>query len=227
MACPDPDWPATAARFLTELDAHNTRDWFQANKQRHAHDVADPGKRCLEALRLAFGALRERPVSGRIFRIARDMRFARDAAPYHPWLRMAFHSDGEAPGYYLSIEPAQVRFGVGCLGFDAGQLTAWRTGLIADEGAPLEREIRHLRSDGWRLEPPELKRLPHGFSADLPRADWLRYRQLTLWRDAPPSDFGCREALQAWCLGAATSATGLSDWLANALPTADARRNAP
>ncbi len=218
MTDSDSGWPASGARFLAELEAHNTRDWFQAHKARHARDLAEPGARCLEALREAFGVLRGRPMEGRVFRLARDMRFARGAAPYHPWLRMAFRAQSEAPGHFLSIEPARVRFGVGCLGFDVAQTTAWRARLVDDAGASFDRAVRTLCADGWRVEPPELKRLPRGLADDLPRAEWLRYKHFALWCDARPGDFPHREALQDWCLAAAREATGLSDWLANALP---------
>ncbi len=222
MDCSDRGWPSRAARFLADLAAHNTRDWFHAHKDRYARELAEPASRCLEALCEAFGALRERPVEGRIFRLVRDMRFARDAEPYHAWLRMAFRAEGEAPAYFLSIEPEHLRFGVGCLGFDAAQTAAWRAQLVATAGAAFEREVRLLCADGWRVEPPELKRLPRGLPDDAPRAEWLRYKQFALWRDARPADLDGRAALQDWCLGAARQAAGLSDWLARELPAGDA-----
>ena len=37
-------------RFLTNLRAHNDRDWFQAHKQEYETRVRDPFVRVLEAL---------------------------------------------------------------------------------------------------------------------------------------------------------------------------------
>ncbi len=158
------------------------------------------------------------PVSGRLFRLARDMRFAKGAAPYHVWLRMAWRPAIQAPGYFLSIEPTRVCFGVGCLDFDANQLAAWRAVLPGRAGAAFDEAAAALQTAGWRIDPPALKRTPGGIATDAPRAHWLRYKQMSVWRDADAGAFASRGALEDWCLCSAAEAAPLRDWLARHLP---------
>lgn len=218
MAAADPHWPRAAAAFLADLAQHNTREWFQANTLRHDRELAQPAKLCLADLRARLAVLCGTPVAGKIFRLARDMRFAKGAAPYHVWLRMAFRPDGPGAGYFLSIEPSRVCFGVGLLDFDGAQLAAWRAALTGDAGVAFDTLMAGLRQDGWRLDPPALKRLPAGVAANAPGAEWLRYKEISIWRDAQAADFGHGRALERWCLDAASDAVAFSRWLAHQVP---------
>ena len=71
-------------RFLGDLDAHNDRVWFKANKDRYEQDVKEP---FLDFISDAAPGLRKisrsviadpRPVGGSLFRIYRDVRFSKD-----------------------------------------------------------------------------------------------------------------------------------------------------
>ena len=91
MDIDDHDWPGTAIAFLTDLSENNNRSWFDACKHRYREAVAAPAARCRDELTVLLEGAAGCPMDGRIFRLARDMRFARpDDPPYHPWLRMAF-----------------------------------------------------------------------------------------------------------------------------------------
>lgn len=222
MDIDDHDWPGTAIAFLTDLSENNNRSWFDACKHRYREAVAAPAARCREELSVLLGGAAGCPMDGRIFRLARDMRFARpDDPPYHPWLRMAFRAPHRATACYLSIEPAGVRFGVGVIAFDKAQLTAWRNAVASPAASALAPAEQRLIDAGWRIDPPELRRLPRGLDADGAPARWLRYKQFSAWRHTCGSPFRSRRHLQTWCVAAAEDARPLSDWLGHHLPAAD------
>src|SRR6185503_18242071 len=74
--------------FLKDLAANNRRDWFEKNKTRYEDDVKQPAIRFitdfgphLKKISTHFRA-DPRPVGGSLFRIHRDVRFAKDKSPY-------------------------------------------------------------------------------------------------------------------------------------------------
>ena len=109
--------------FLRELAAHNERPWFERNKQRYLDDVRDPLLRFVAAFAPRLAKLSPhfvadpRPVGGSLFRIYRDVRFAKDKSPYKTHAALSFrHVEGRerpAPGFYLHLAPGDVFAGAG------------------------------------------------------------------------------------------------------------------
>jgi uncharacterized protein (TIGR02453 family) len=86
-------------RFLRELKANNTREWFAANKDRYETEVrgpaldfvADVAPR-LERISPHFVA-DPRPSGGSLFRIHRDTRFSKDRSPYKTYTGLQFRHE--------------------------------------------------------------------------------------------------------------------------------------
>jgi len=101
--------------FLTELRAHNSRDWFQANKDKFESQVRDPFLRLIADLapglkKIAPGFIVDPSANGgSMMRIYRDIRISKDKSPYKPYAAAHFwHAngkDGAAPAYFLHLEP--------------------------------------------------------------------------------------------------------------------------
>lgn len=74
-----------ALAFFEGLAAENTRDWFHAHKADYERVVKEPAMDLMADLNTAFAA-RDVPLHGdpsrALFRINRDVRFARDKSPY-------------------------------------------------------------------------------------------------------------------------------------------------
>ena len=83
-------------RFMRDLQANNNREWFNENKHRYVSDLMDPAL----AFILDFGQHLDRisphfradprPNGGSLFRIYRDVRFARDKSPYKTHVGLYF-----------------------------------------------------------------------------------------------------------------------------------------
>jgi uncharacterized protein (TIGR02453 family) len=169
-------------QFLADLKAHNTRPWFEANRERYERDVKEPMLRFiadfgprLKAVSQQFKA-DPRPVGGSMFRIYRDIRFAKDKSPYKthvgahfPHLRSG--RDAHAPGFYLHLAPGQ-SFGGG--------------GLWHPDPAALQKVRDQIasRSKGWEavrrrkiaIQGDALKRVPSAYAQDHPYAEDLKRR---------------------------------------------------
>lgn len=159
-------------RFLRELERHNERVWFEANKQRYLEVVRDPLLAFIATLapklhKISPSALADpRPVGGSLFRIHRDTRFGKDKRPYKTQAAMAFRladKDTPAPAYYLQLDKNGTFAGAGVWHPQREALLAIRT-FIAEHPARWKKVAKlGLNEDGGAL-----KRAPRGFDPDHP-----------------------------------------------------------
>jgi uncharacterized protein (TIGR02453 family) len=176
--------------FLRELERHNDRVWFAANKQRYLDVVRDPLLRFIADLapRLArvsrHVVVDPSPVGGSLFRIYRDTRFARDKRPYKTHAAMAFRAGGgeyPAPAFYLHLGPGEVFAGAGIWHPEPDTLKRLRDS-IRDEPARWKRVTRACPLDD---DEQKLSRPPRGYDAlhplieDLKRKSYTTGRQLS------------------------------------------------
>ena len=170
--------------WLTELQANNNKAWFDEHRKRYEHDVREPALAYIETMvtelrRITphFKAIAKK-TGGSLIRVHRDMRFAKDSAPYKTNIGIQFrHEHGRdvhAPGYYLHIEPGQCFIGAGIWRPEAAVLRAIRM-EIADRPQAWRR-IGSARKFAEKFEfgGEQLARPPRGFSADAPCIDAIR-----------------------------------------------------
>ena len=79
---------ADTQRFVRALSANNSRDWFQANKSDYDKKLRDPAKALLEEMSPRLAELAGFPVTSKLFRPHRDVRFSKDKTPYNTHLHM-------------------------------------------------------------------------------------------------------------------------------------------
>src|SRR5439155_14951950 len=101
--------------FLRELAENNDREWFAANKARYVAEVQEPALAFIEDVGLRLSDVSRhlvadpRTTGGSLFRIYRDVRFAKDKSPYKTHIGIQFRHerarDAHAPGVYLPLEP--------------------------------------------------------------------------------------------------------------------------
>lgn len=199
---------ADARMFLSDLADNNSRDWFNANKGRYDSLLKRPSERLLADVAPFLEEQTGGPVRRKLFRPHRDVRFSEDKTPYHTHLHLMWsRPDGRAWMLGLSAEYATA--GAGIMRFENHQLDRWRDHVSGPEGEGLEHP---LNAGGWRLDAPDLKRVPQPFSADHPRADLLRRKGLVVWRDG--LDAGLMDDPLATLRNSFADMTPVSDWLA-------------
>jgi uncharacterized protein (TIGR02453 family) len=214
-----PGFPPQAMPFLADLRDHNDRDWFNAHRQTYDQAVRGPGEALLACLEPALALLTGGPVSGKIFRIHRDVRFSKDKRPYDTHLHIAFPArrgggDAVACGYFFALEPERVLLGAGGFDFAGPILDAYRA-AAADpvKGAALEKILAKLTKAGLRTEGAELKRVPQPYAQDHPRAGLLRRKGLHVWRDVTDPAVISGETLFAETLATFETLAPLVKWL--------------
>ncbi len=184
-------FPAEGLKFLVDLKTNNTKEWFEAHKRLYKEAVQAPAVALVAGLgrRLAeeFPPIGydTRTNGGSLMRIYRDTRFSPDKTPYKTNVAMMFTPPGRkklaAPGFGLQITVEGIDLVAGQFAFDPGELERYRTAVADEEaGAALEKAAAQV-ADGYHFRDPELKRVPRGFDADHPRAQWLRHKGLAVF----------------------------------------------
>ncbi|MFL5879024.1 MAG: DUF2461 domain-containing protein [Actinomycetes bacterium] len=189
--------PDDGLAFLEDLEERNTKAFFDANKAVFKEQVQAPFAALVEA---AAGRLRrtvpnlEQP---KIFRIYRDLRFAKDKTPYKTSMSASVptrpREEGGGPGidtgFYVNVGPAGLYTASGLYHPGRPELERVRAAMADPDTGP-ELEAIFRRAAGKGLEPwlDPLQRMPRPWPADHPRAGLLRARSLVLNRqhDRPP-----------------------------------------
>ncbi|HXU05302.1 MAG TPA: TIGR02453 family protein, partial [Polyangia bacterium] len=169
-----------AMQFWHELASEMSKEWFTANKRRYQSVWVEP---MLALLRdVARGLARTyKPhalAEPGVLRIYRDLRFARDRAPYKTHIAGIIRFDGAAIAeagnavLYLHLGLDEEYVGVGCYRFDDARVARWRRAVVGAPGRELLRIIATLRRKGYDAGPYEqAARVPKGFAPDHPRAE--------------------------------------------------------
>ncbi|WP_413990081.1 DUF2461 domain-containing protein [Labrys okinawensis] len=126
-----------ALRFFRALDFHQDRTWFQENRDLYEAHVLGPLGAFITALNEACSAeglpMRGSP-KGSIFRIHRDVRFAKDKRPFktHAGAVMTRSGSKSDPGlFYIHIAPEGCFAAAGFYDLEPKQLAAFRQAIIA------------------------------------------------------------------------------------------------
>ncbi|MCJ9429525.1 TIGR02453 family protein [Kordiimonas marina] len=189
-------FPAAGIRFLQDLADNNSRDWFEANRARYEADVKAPATFLAEAVAIRFGDRLGTPLSHKIFRVPRDLRFTKDKTPYNTHLRFAFWPKGKdsaqpagGPALYMSIEGDRHVCGAGAILFPDDKLATYRTHISdRDNARKLAGLISGLAQSGFRFDEPELKRPPAGMVTSPENATLVRRKGLVAWHETPHAD---------------------------------------
>ncbi|MCB1395894.1 MAG: DUF2461 domain-containing protein [Rhodobacter sp.] len=207
---------AETSRFLTDLAATNTRDWFTASRDRYDAHVAGPAKAFCAGFEAAMSRRTDAPVTGKIWRLNRDLRFARDKTPYNAHVHIGFAEPGSPMIWMVGLETDRLVIGYGAFAFDGATVDRFRVAVDGPAGTTLDGILNDLRALGLRVDPPALKRVPAPYTADHPRAVLLRHKSLAVWNDGLPlqaaygqdaptrlaSEMQVFDPLRAWVLDA-------------------------
>jgi uncharacterized protein (TIGR02453 family) len=184
--------------FLRELAANNDREWFAANKARYVAEVQEPALAFVEDVGLRLPEVSRhfvadaRTTGGSLFRIHRDVRFAKDKSPYKTHTGIQFRHarsrDVHAPGYYLHLEPGSVFMACGTWHPERDTLHAIRTAIAARPGrwTAIVSEPAFRRQ--FRLSGDALKRPPAGFDPGHPLIEELKRKDFIAITDLTESD---------------------------------------
>lgn len=176
-------------KFMRDLKANNNRDWFNENKHRYISDLKDPAL----AFILEFGQHLDRISphfradprghGGSLFRIYRDVRFARDKSPYKTHTGIYFRhqagKDAHTPGFYLNLQPGHNWVGVGIWRPDSPTLKLLREQIATRPELWQDAVTNKKFSQKFKVTGSSLKRPPKGFDPEHPLIDVLKLKDFT------------------------------------------------
>lgn len=168
--------------YLTELEAHNNREWFHENKKQY-QEAQQEFYSLIQQLILRIGEhdpdILLNNAKDLTFKLMRDTRFSHDKSPYNPTFRAHISSAGKLPipvGYYLFIRPGNRSYlGGGLFASMFKDATKMVRDYIVQYGDELETIIHHYDfSENFTIKGEALKNVPKGYDATHPQAEFLK-----------------------------------------------------
>jgi uncharacterized protein (TIGR02453 family) len=212
------------ARFFRTLARNQRRAWFEAHRDEYERGWLRPMKALLAELRDRLDPVypRHALAEPKVFRIHRDVRFAKDKSPYktHIGGYVALDGGGSGPAavapLYLHVGAADRFVAAGHYMMDAGQLARFRAALLDDaRGTRLTAILATLARAGFTADSHELmKKMPRGIDPAHPRAELLRRKGLIVSFPPLPRELLVTRGLVDWLVRNAKRAVPLVEWLA-------------
>jgi uncharacterized protein (TIGR02453 family) len=178
-------WPAEALEFFEELEAENSKAFWQRSKSVYESVVRAPMEELLAELEPEWGA-------GRIFRPYRDVRFSADKSPYKTNIAATVGDDG-----YVQLDARGLSVGSGMWEMAPDQLERYRRAVDDDRsGGALANIVTKAGRAGLEIMGHGmLKTAPKGYPKDHPRIELLRHKGLATWQAWPAGPWlGTRRA---------------------------------
>ena len=192
----------TILNFLNDLKKNNTREWFQANKDRY-----EKAKTAFESI--VWGVIAG--ISGFdadigllspkdcVFRIYRDVRFSKNKDPYKTNMGAVFCKGGRKSryaGYYLHIEPGNSFVGGGKWQPESDILKSIRYEIYhsARKFKNIIGEKSFIDRFG-QISGEKLKRHPKDFPPDFEDIDLLKYKSFTAGQSFSPDQMENKQIL--------------------------------
>lgn len=170
--------------FLRKIKKNNNTEWMKANKEEYLEARKEFEFLVQELIvRLSqwddrFSYLEPKDC---IFRFNRDIRFSDNKNPYKENFAAFFGIGGKKstlPGYYFSISTKEIFAGGGLWQPEPDKLIKVRR-YVAENGDELTKIIKQksfMKTFGTLSDEDTLKRVPKGFDAEHPYADYLKLK---------------------------------------------------
>jgi len=175
--------------FLRDLGRNNDKAWFEAHRPIYEQyvlqplrdlvsDLADP----MLGIDLSFEV--EPAVGKTISRIYRDTRFSKDKSPFRSCMWITFKRSGTdwaryIPGYFLEINPASYRYGLGFYDAAPDLMARFRQQIDDDPKSFLKAIAWFAKQDTFILE-GETYRRPINEDKPEPICTWYQYKSFYL-----------------------------------------------
>ncbi|XLS27473.1 DUF2461 domain-containing protein [Flavobacteriaceae bacterium M23B6Z8] len=165
-------------KFLSALENHNDRDWFEEHKAEFK-EHQETFKKFNQELLIKMNAHDE--LEGmKIFRIYRDVRFSKNKAPYKTHFASSFKRVKPAyrGGYYMQIKPGSSFIATGFWDPVKEDLLRIRKELELDASEFQEIVTNETFVKKWgSLEGDEVKTAPKGFAKEHENIALIRKKQ--------------------------------------------------
>ncbi len=214
-------FPKEGITFLSKIIQNNTKEWFEANRDRHNQYIVTPDRLFVEEmgehLQILIPTINAIPKTNKsLFKIYRDSRF-HPTEPIKTKIGILFWQGGghrmQSSSFYMHYAPHEVFWAAGIRNFKPPLLAAYREYIQH----PAHREELHqilenLQTQGYQVPEPHYQRCPRGMNCEDTYSYLYRYRAMYAYSSSKPDrtfhsakiidkSFGIYEAmlpLQQW-----------------------------
>ena len=175
--------------FLRQLQKNNNKEWFAAHKENYLAAQARWNQFCEELIQHIGEydpTVRGLTVKECTYRIYRDVRFSKDKSPYKTHFGVYVCRGGKKSGYsgyYFHVSSGQDQFDLNGHILAAGDYMADPKVLrvlredIENGDGDFDALVKAAEHEGYYLDDSyKLKRVPQGFDANGPWADYTKYK---------------------------------------------------
>lgn len=178
-----------ATQFFTELKANNSKDFFAPRKADYTDRIKKPATLFADIMAEEISRITGTPHAPKVYRIYRDVRFAKDKSPFNCWLSMMWTRAARpelSPVVFWRHQPGETMLAIGVMGLSGDKLARYRAWV--DTHGDTAREL--IAASGGEMtdygtEP--LKCVPKPFDPDHPHGDLLRQKGITLKLPVDPA----------------------------------------
>jgi len=191
-------FPREFISYFENLKKNNSKQWFESNRNDYEKYVLHPSREFViemgQRLRRSAPEINAIPkINKSLFKINRDVRFSKDKSPYKTymgiWLWDGHRKRMESPGFYLHVENKGLFVGVGIKMFPKSFLDRYRQAVVDKKlGAELKRAVKKVSDQGYLVDGRHYKKVPRGYEAEHPNAEFLLYNGLTARFEEPVPD---------------------------------------
>ena len=132
-----PGFTQDSLKFLANLKANNTREWFADNKKTYETEIRQPAREFAAEMADSLEQLVGESLKTKIFRINRDIRFSKDKTPYNSHVHISWIPDrgASSPAWMFGLSPDYLTLGCGVFEFDKAAVAGRTAGALGDARA--------------------------------------------------------------------------------------------
>jgi TIGR02453 family protein len=196
---------SSTLKFLKELKKNNNKPWFDAHRKQYEvakNDFEIFIQSVLDKHSKNDSDLKELTAKKCMFRINRDVRFAKDKSPYKTNFGASMDKGGKKSGlagYYFHLEPGKSFFGGGIWMPQPDALKKVRQEIdyCYDEFKKIitAKKFKAFYKELYTGEGVQLTKVPHGFEKDNPAAEYLKFKSWLVLSDISDSTLTSKELL--------------------------------
>jgi len=211
-------------KFLYDLSINNNKSWFEENRHIFNEYVLGPAQAFVVELgnrlmSIAPEVVADPRIDKSIFRFHRDVRFSKNKEPYKTHIGLLFWEGPfkkmENSGFYMQVNSKSIFLGAGLYQFPKHIMHAYREAIVdKQKGKTFKNAINEVsQKSDFQFGGLHYKRVPRGFDAEHPYAQWLMHNGIFAHKDYElPKEF-FSELLVDFCFDEFRKMAPIHNWL--------------
>ncbi len=197
---------SSTIKFLKDLKKNNNKPWFDANRKTYEtakQNFAEFIEAVIKKYAQKDASIAHLTPKDCMFRINRDVRFSKDKSPYKSNFGASINSGGKkslTAGYYFHLEPGECFVGGGIYMPMPEELKKLRQEIdynFSDFKKIIgSKKFKSVYGDLDRSAEYTLSRVPKGYEADNPAAEYLKLKSYVAMVKFSDADLTSKELVK-------------------------------